>query len=172
MNSFISNKKEKSILDCFTYDLATFFFDDYEEIDSEETPATVMIVYEKQLPWRELKIFDAVQFRIFFDKESLTGSNPVNVKFISKEKKSDVEYLKAIVNKVFSIYGNDDFENGEWNEEDDKQFEEESYRRVWTIEHGESFVCVEFNEEIGITLNILFFNNLIKESEDILDIKH
>ena len=60
--------------------------DAYEEIDSEETPATVMIVYQKDLPWMELEIFDAVQFRIFFDKENLTGSNPINVKFISKQK--------------------------------------------------------------------------------------
>jgi hypothetical protein len=44
MSTFETNKKEKSILDCFTYDLTSFFYDNYEEIDSEETPATVMIV--------------------------------------------------------------------------------------------------------------------------------
>jgi hypothetical protein len=171
MNTFNTIKKNKSILDCFTYDLTSFFFDDYKEIDGEETPATIMIVYEKKLPWNEMGIFDAVQFRIFFDKESLTGSNPVNVKFISLKKKVDLEVLKSIVEKVISIYGEDDFKNGNWNEEDDKAFNNKLYRRVWTIEKGESFVSIEFNESDGITLNILFFNNLLKEANKYLQIK-
>lgn len=166
MNSFSINKKQKSILDCFTYDLTTFFFDDYEEIDSEETPATVMIVYEKVLPWQELKIFDAVQFRIFFDKESLTGSNPVNVKFVSKNKNTEKSNLQDILIKVLDIYGNDDMGKGAWDSNDDELFENKNYRRVWTIEQGESFVSIEFNEEFGITLNILFFNNLVKEPDN------
>lgn len=165
MNSFDINKKEKNILDCFTYDLTTFFFDDYEEIASEETPATVMIVYQKILPWPEMKIFDAVQFRIFFDKENLTGSNPVNVKFISQEKTSDIKYLKKILEKVQKIYGTDDFGKGDWDKQDEEQYLKKDFRRVWTIEKGESFVSVEVNDEYGISLNILFYNNLIKEPE-------
>lgn len=171
MTTFEPNKIEKSILDCFTYDLKSFFYDNYEEIDSEETPATVMIVYQKELPWTELKIFDAVQFRIFFDKENLTGSNPINVKFISKEKKNSQEDLKSIVDKIFSIYGDDDFNHGCWDSDDEEAFNNEPYRRVWTIDQGESFVSVEHNGNDGITLNILFFNNMLKDSEEKVEIK-
>ncbi len=172
MNTFNPNKKSKSILDCFTYDLKTFFFDDYQEIDGEETPATIMIVYEKKLPWNELGIFDAVQFRIFFDKENLTGSNPVNVKFISLAKKVDLALLKAMVEKVLSIYGADDFNNENWNESDEKAFADKNYRRVWTIEKGDSFVSIEYNETDGITLSILFFNNLLKETDKYLEMQY
>ena len=171
MGPFNLNKKSKSILDCFTYDLTTFFYDDYEEIDSEETPATFMIVYEKKLQWKELNLFDAVQFRIFFDKESLTGSNPVNVKFVSKGKAASLKHLQYIVDKVITIYGEDDYRKGDWTNEDEEAFKQKTYRRVWTIEKGESFISIEYNESIGIVLNILFFNNLLKHTGNYLEIK-
>ncbi len=166
MNTFESNKKEKSILDCFTYDLTSFFYDNYEEIDSEETPATVMIVYQKDLPWTEFDIFDAVQFRIFFDKESLTGSNPINVKFISKNKQISSKHMQKMVDKVVSIYGKDDYNQNSWTNKDMELFETKQYRRVWTIEQGDSFVSIEYTENDGITFNILFFNNILKETEE------
>lgn len=166
MGKIESDKKEKNILDCFKYDLTSFFYDNYEEIASEETPATVMIVYQKELPWSELGLFDAVQFRIFFDKESLTGSNPINVKFISKSKEVSAKHLQLIVAKILSLYGDDDYKQGAWNENDDKAFRSMQYRRVWTIEHGDSFISVELTEADGITLNILFFNNMLKEAEE------
>lgn len=165
MVAFESNKKSSSILDCFTYNLTSFFYDDYEEIDSEETPATVMIVYEKKLPWIELEIFDAVQFRIFFDKESITGSNPVNVKFISEEKFITSEDIQKLIDKISQIYGNDNYGKIGWDEDDERAYLSKTYRKVWTIEHGESFVSIEYNETDGITLNILFFNNLMKEPD-------
>ena len=171
MSTFKSNKKNNSILDCFTYNLTSFFYDDYEEIDSEETPATVMIVYEKKLPWVELNIFDAVQFRIFFDKESITGSNPVNVKFISSTKQESPEAIKDLINTVSLIYGSDNYGKKDWDEDDEKSFYSKKFRKVWTIEHGESFVSIEHNETDGITLNILFFNNLMKETEKEEDIE-
>jgi hypothetical protein len=166
MSTFKTNKQEQSILDCFTYDLTSFFSDDYNEIDSEETPATVMIVYEKELPWQEFDVFDTIQFRIFFDKESITGSNPINVRFLSKNKIKDVDILKTIINKIASIYGNDNFGRMEWNSKDDQIISSKNkYRRVWTIEHGESFVSVELNDDGGIFLDILFFNNLLEKKE-------
>ncbi|MDA3890213.1 MAG: hypothetical protein PF517_00960 [Salinivirgaceae bacterium] len=171
MSTFEQNKKEKSILDCFTYDLKSFFYDNYEEIASEETPATVMIVYQKELPWSELEIFNAVQFRIFFDKENLTGSNPINVKFISTEKIGTDKELQSIVDKVISIYGADDYRKGTWDSEDEKTFASEHYRRVWTIEQGESFISIEYNTTDGITLNILFFNNMLKEANEQIKIQ-
>lgn len=170
MNTFNPRKKSKSILDCFTYDLKTFFFDEYQEIASEETPATVMIVYQKKLPWNEMGLFNAVQFRIFFDKETLTGSNPVNVRFVSLEKKKEIKFLKDIVEKVIGIYGADDLKNEGWSESDEASFAKNSFSRVWSIDNGDSFVSVECNEAIGISLNILFFNNMLKESEKNLEV--
>lgn len=171
MTTFEKNKKEDSILDCFTYDLKSFFYDNYEEIDSEETPATVMIVYQKELPWTEMGIFNAVQFRIFFDKENLTGSNPINVKFVAKNKNRSLDELKHIVDKVHTVYGTDDYNRDNWNEEDEEAFCTDNYRRVWTIDQGESFVSIECNPTEGITLNILFFNNMLKNSEEEIEIK-
>lgn len=165
MSPVKTNNTEQTILDCFTYDLTSFFFDEYKEIDSEETPATVMIVYEKELPWLELDVFNAVQFRIFFDKENLTGSNPVNVKFISKEKKGSLSNLQRIVDKVISIYGQDDYRKGDWDESDENAFTAKQFRRVWTVEQGESFISIEYNETDGINLNILFFNNMLQEAQ-------
>jgi hypothetical protein len=172
MGIFNTKKEESSILDCFTYDLTTFFYDDYEEVDSVETPATFMIVYQKELPWKELNFFDAVQFRIFFDKESISGSNPVNVKFINKNKKGGVVQVKKLVERVSSIYKADDKGVEGWGGADEEAVGNNSFRRVWTIEKGESFVSVESTEQDGITLSILFFNNLIKSSDKYLDLKH
>jgi hypothetical protein len=165
MTLFGTNKKETTILDCFTYDLKTFFYDEYEEVASEETPATVMIVYQKKLPWVELEVFDVVQFRIFFDKESLTGSNPVNVRFISSENKAGVNNAKAIINKVFTIYGPDNYNLTEWCDNDIEAYNNLRLRRVWTIDKGESFISIENNQDNGLSLNILFFNNMLKESK-------
>jgi hypothetical protein len=172
MSLFESVKKEKTILDLFTYDLTTFFYGQYEEVDSEETEGTFMIVYERKLPWVELKIFDTLQFRVFFDKENITGSNPINVKFISKENEATIDDVKYVIEKVFEIYGDDDKEEGEWTEIDDQAFEDGLLNRIWTIDKGESFVSVFYTEEEKLVLNILFFNNLIKHTGKYLDIKH
>lgn len=163
MNVSVSKKdKEESILDCINYDLTNFFYDTYEEVDSEETPATFMIVYEKELKEKEFSLFDIVQFRIFFDKDSITGSNPVNVKLLSSNKECELEQLSTITNKIISIYGEDDYRKGNWDKEDEQAFSDKSFRRVWTIERGESFISIEYSEEDGIALSILFFNNLIE----------
>lgn len=159
----VSNEnKEGTILDCINYDLTNFFYDTYEEVDSEETPATFMIVYEKNLPKEEFEIFDVVQFRIFFDKDSITGSNPVNVKFVSSNKVGELQQLSTLTNMIIDLYGEDDYRKENWDEEDEQAFSEKSFRRVWTIERGESFISVEYSDQDGITLSILFFNNLIE----------
>ena len=172
MSLFDSAKTEKNILDLFTYDLTTFFYGQYDEVDSEETEGTFMIVYERKLPWVELKIFDTVQFRVFFDKENITGSNPINVKFLVRENEISGENIKYVIDKIYEIYGDDDKEKGEWSEDDDKAVENYTLNRIWTIEKGESFVSVFYSEDEKLVLNILFFNNLIKHSGKYLDIKH
>lgn len=154
--------KKESILDCINYNLTNFFFDSYNEVAGEETPATVMVVYQKELEQKEFDLFDRVQFRIFFDKDSITGSNPVNVKLLSSQKQGGLTDISNIVAEIVEIYGDDDYRRGTWNEEDEKAFSDKSFRRVWTIEKGESFISVEHSEEEGISLSILFFNNLIE----------
>lgn len=172
MSLFDSAKKEMSILDIFTYDLTTFFYGQYEEIDSEETEGTFMIVYERNLPWIELDIFNVVQFRVFFDKANITGSNPINVKFIVRDQKVGLEDIKRVVARVEEIYGVDDKGDSGWTEETDKEVETFAFSRIWTIEKGESFVSVFYTEDEQLVLNILFFNNLIKHTGKYLDIKH
>ncbi len=162
MNKFKSSKKESSILDCFTYDLKSFFYDQYKEVDSEETPATVMIVYQKELEWKEFDYFDTVQFRIFFDKDALTGSNPINVKLLSQTEKPNMNVAREIVSKIYDIYGKDDASKGAWTNKDQKDYKEKNFKRTWSIKQGDSFIHLEYSEEKGFSLNILFFNNMIE----------
>jgi hypothetical protein len=81
------------------------------------------------------------------------------VRFVSKDDPSEI---KKIVNRIVGIYGPDDSQQGEWNESDESKLENTTFRRVWTIEKGESFISIEYNIQDGISLNILFFNNLMK----------
>ncbi len=172
MNVANSNNSKRTILDLFTYDLTTFFYgDDYEEIDSQDTPGMFMIDYEKKLPWTELNVFDTVQFRVFFDKDNITGSNPVNVKLFAKE--IDVSRKKAsyVIDQVFGIYGMDDNEKTVMDKEDDKLAVKGALIRKWTIEKGISFISVYYDQNKMLELNILFFNNLIKHTGKYLNIK-
>ncbi len=171
MDLFDSEKKERTILDLFTYDLTTFFYGDYEEVDSKETEETFMIVYEKNLPWTELNSFDTVQFRVFFDKHNITGSNPINVKLLAKNTIIDIDNVKSVIEQVFELYGNDDEGKGKWSNQDKIDFLRKDLKRIWTIEKGESFVTLYYNDDENFVLNILFLNNLIKHTGKYLDIK-
>ncbi|MBE9466799.1 MAG: hypothetical protein IMY72_00600 [Bacteroidetes bacterium] len=171
MDLFDSEKKGKTILDLFTYDLTTFFYGEYEEVDSEETEETFMIVYEKKLPWTELNAFDTLQFRVFFDKHNITGSNPINVKLLAKDTIIDIDNVKSVVENVFDVYGKDDDERAEWTNQDKIDFFSKKLKRIWTIEKGVSFVTVYYNEDEKLVLNILFLNNLIKHTGKYLDLK-
>ncbi len=71
-----------NIIELFTFDLTTFFFEeDFEEVDCHEEKGVLMVEYQKQLPWVELKLFDRVIFRVFNDKDNIVGSSHINVKF-------------------------------------------------------------------------------------------
>jgi hypothetical protein len=167
-----SKNTERTILDLFAYDLTTFFYgDDYEEIDSQDTPGMFMIDYEKKLPWTELDIFDTIQFRVFFDKDNITGSNPVNVKLFAKETIINRAKASKVVDQIFGIYGMDDFGKTVMDAEDDKQAVKGNLIRKWTIEKGISFVSVYYEQNKKLELNILFFNNLIKHTGKYLNIK-
>lgn len=155
-------RKNKSILDYIGYDIKNFFNDNYYELRCEETIATVMIVYEKTVRKLEFDIFDKVQFHIFFDKENITSSNPINVKLISSKKLEDEDTIKKIINVVTKIYGIDDEQKGDWNDDDKNKLKDKTFKRIWTIEQGESFVNINNTKEHGLTLNILFVNNIVE----------
>lgn len=170
MHFFETSKKEKSILDLFTYDLTTFFYGDYQEVESHDTEAMFMIVYERKLPWSEMDLLDAVQFRVFFDKNNFTGSNPINVRMLAREQELTAKKLETIVNSIVELYGNDDLGKGQWDAEDQDDFDNKKLVRRWSIQEGESFITIYYNEDT-FELNILFLNNIIKHTGKYLNIK-
>ncbi len=170
MRFFDTSKKEKSILDIFTYDLTTFFYGDYQEIESHDTEAMFMIVYERKLPWSELDLLDTVQFRVFFDKNNFTGSNPINVRLLARDFDVTTSKLKGLVDNIAELYGKDDNGKGEWSEEDEEEFNNNNWERRWSIQEGESFITLYYNEN-GFEMNILFLNNIIKHTGKYLNIK-
>lgn len=170
MGFFGQGKKEQTILDVFTYDITSFFYGEYEEVESIDTESMFMIVYERMLPWVEHDCFDAIQFRVFFDKENFTGSNPVNVRLYAKNILPEVQNIGKLIERIHKIYGPDDEGNVQFSATDEAQVAARDFSRRWTIEKGESFVTIYYNEK-GFELNILFLNNLIKHTGKYLNIK-
>ena len=144
MNYFDSNLKEKTILDILTFDLSTFFYGDYQEINSEEIEGTFMIDYEKKLPWSEFDIFDYLYFRVFNDKKNIHGSNHINATLINKEIELEKEKITEMLNKLFHIYGVDDLKRGRWELNDDEDFKAKDYKlfppRQVFLKYGANFL--------------------------------
>ena len=149
---------EEVFFDSFNYKLSTFFHDDYTEIDSIETPATFMIVYEKKLDQKEFGLFDRLQFRIFYDKESITADNPVNVKFIADS--YTPADIKKVADTIHEFFGLDD--SGICASASIDTYSQDEFDLFWTVGDGESFISIEKSESEGLSLNILFYNNLTK----------
>ncbi len=161
MNFF---KEPKNILDLFTYDLTTFFYEDYEEINSEEILDTVLIDYEKKLPWKEFDVFDHVVFRVFIEKTNITGTNHINVTMDAKEGFTK-EHIEGIIEKVTRISGIDDNRKGFWSGSDDENFEKGYLDRMWTLGKNENIYSLRliYDKNSGLQLSILFFTNLLKQ---------
>lgn len=170
MSFFDIPKREKNILELFTYDIVSFFYGDYVEVESIDTESMFMIVYEKPLPWVELGCFDTIQFRVFFDKDNFTGSNPVNVRLLYKNGNPTPDAISKMINSIHSIYGKDDDDRVEFSEQDIVDIKNLDWERRWTIEKGESFITA-YMRPTGLELNILFLNNLIKHTGKYLNIK-
>ena len=149
---------EEVFFESFNYKLSSFFHDDYTEIDSIETPATFMIVYEKKLGQKEFGLFNRLQFRIFYDKEIITGDNPVNVKLLGNDSYS-AESVMALAKEIGAIFGLDD--SGTCSNADVSFYKADEYDLFWTIGDGESFISIERDAKEGLSLNILFYNNLV-----------
>ncbi|MDA3865552.1 MAG: hypothetical protein PF489_02255 [Salinivirgaceae bacterium] len=170
MRFFETSKKEKSVLDLFTYDLTTFFYGEYKEVESFDTEAMFMIVYERKLPWNEMNLLDNVQFKVFFDKNNFTGSNPINVRLFSTESEITPKKVARLVNSIVELYGNDDYEGGEWSDTEEEAFTAYKWDRKWSIQEGESFITMNYDGET-FEMNILFLNNIIKHTGKYLNIK-
>lgn len=157
----------KNIIELFTFDLTTFFFEeDFEEIDCSEEQGMFMVEYKKNLPWTELDLFSQVVFRIFNDKENLEGSSHINVKFPSNPDLVSEKHLESLTNILFKIYGWDDDSNGEWNEKDKENYKQNKLERIWTLGEGRFIYTVKITQEENgqMNLNILFFNHLLRLS--------
>jgi hypothetical protein len=155
----------KNIIELFTFDLTTFFFEeDYEEVQSQEGEGVFMVEYEKILPWIEMGLFEKVQFRVFNDKTNIIGSNHINVMLPATESLVDVEKVAHLLNSLYNIYGWDDENRGEWSDYDHHDFLEKSLERQWTLGEGKYIysIKVTFNQKYGLLLKILFFNHLLE----------
>lgn len=158
----------KSVLDLFIYDLSKFFLDeDYDEISCEEIQGLFMIEYEKVLPWTELNIFDKARFRVFNDKKNIIGSNHINLSLLNDGIILSSNEVKNVVNKIYEIYGNDDNNKGEWTQEDEIDYKENIFGRVWTLGDGVDVYSITLNirPTKQLMLNILFFTNLLKQTK-------
>ena len=154
----------KNIIELFTFDLTTFFYeDDYEEIACTENEGVFMIEFEKVLPWVELGLFETVIFRVFNDKRNIVGSNHINVRFTSKIVDNLKKYIVKLINKLNIIYGLDDDNSGSWSENDDEALELLKLKRQWTLGEGINIYAVRVLIIDGeLVLEVLFFNHLVE----------
>lgn len=164
MDIFGLFEEPKNIIEMFTFDLTTFFYeDDYEEIACTENEGVFMIEFEKALPWMELGLFETTVFRVFNDKRNILGSNHINVRFTSKITDSSKRYIVKLVNKLNIIYGLDDDNSGSWMEKDDEALKLFKLKRQWTLGEGKSIYAVRLliNDSV-LVLEVLFFNHLVE----------
>ena len=105
MNAFGLFNEPKNIIELFTFDLTTFFYeDDYEEIACIENEGVFMIEFEKMLPWTELGLFNTVIFRVFNDKRNTIGSSHINIRLTTEINSKSKKHIIKLVNKLNIIY--------------------------------------------------------------------
>lgn len=168
MTTFSLLKEPKNIIELFTFDLTTFFYEeDYVEVSCDEKDGVFMIEYEKNLPWIEHDLFNKVVFRIFNDKHNIVGSNHINVDFPAEENQVSVTNLKKLTSKLVKIYGWDDENRGQWDSNDETDFKNKTFERIWTLGEGKFIYSVRlvYNLKYGLILKILFFNHLLELSK-------
>ncbi|MGD9994690.1 MAG: hypothetical protein AB7S69_15440 [Salinivirgaceae bacterium] len=164
MAAFGLFKEPKNIIELFTFDLTSFFMEeDFSEVLCEESDGVFMIEYEKILPWCEHDLFEKVVYRVFNDKKNIIGSNHINVRFQAQGDKLNLENAKNLVNKLHKTYGWDDENRIEWTADDEQDFNNSGLKRQWTLGEGKYIYQVKVNQSktTGLTLTILFFNNLL-----------
>jgi len=131
-------------------------------VENVETQATIMVINEMELNKPEFGIFNKLQFRIFYDKESITADNPINVKLIAeKYKPADIKKTADIICEHFGL---DD--SGFCASANIDTYSQEEFDLFWTVGDGESFISIEKDKAEGLSLNILFYNNLTNPKFD------
>lgn len=168
METFGMFKEPKNIIELFTFDLTTFFYeDDYEEIACVENDGVFMIEFEKMLPWTELGIFNTIIFRLFNEKRNVIGSRHINVRLTAEINDKSKKSIIKIVNKLNIIYGSDDDNTSEWTTNDDASLYSSTFNRQWTLGDGNKIYTIRlFAQKNTIILTILFFNHLVEHIKD------
>lgn len=158
----MDTNRKKTILDFLTIDISTFFNQNYIEVGTEDTPAIQVVDYELKLDNKELDIFDTIRLRVLFDKNNIEGETHINASFRCKKRRTNKEDAINLVNKMASFFSEDNNGNKYWDENDDINYENGTFNRVWATGIGENFVSIFHKEITGLELNILFLNNLLK----------
>jgi hypothetical protein len=164
MNTFGLLKEPKNIIELFTFDLTSFFYEeDYTEIHSEEVDGIFMIEYSKELPWIEHELFENVVFRVFNDKANIVGGNHINVNLAATPEKLTVEKVHKLVDQLYQIYSYDDENKGQWSQSDLGDFQQKTLERLWTLGENKNIYSVKltYSSKYGLELKILFFNHLL-----------
>ncbi len=158
--------RPRTIIDLITYDPSTFFLsDDYIEIHSEDEQGTIMIDYEKSLPWTEQGLFDSVIFRMFTDKTNITGGNHINATFLARNTSVDKTKFIDFLKKLIDIYGLDDNGHSDWGQDDEKLLKEGNpVERIWTSGKDKELYSIKltFDLKQGAVVKIFFLNRLLK----------
>ncbi len=154
--------EKKNILKLIKFDLTTFYVGEYKEVNTEDTPAILIVDYEKKLDNKEFEIFDALRFRVLFDKSNITGETHINASFRAKKKRISKEETIKLTNYLFEQFGKDNHNKEAWTISDEDEYNNYNFNRIWSTGMGDNFVSLSFKEVPGLELNILFLNNLLK----------
>lgn len=152
---------KRNILDFINFDLTKFYVGEYKEVNTEDTPAILIVDYEKKLENKEFDIFDTLRFRVLFDKSNITGETHINASFRSKKRRVSKEETEVLINKFFKYFGFDNDGRGAWSNLDEEAFSKYDLHRIWSSGMGDNFISISYKEVVGLELNILFLNNLL-----------
>lgn len=158
----IKDNERVNILDQIKFDLTTFYIGEYKEVNTEDTPAILIVDYEKKLEEKEFEIFDTLRFRVMFDKSNITGETHINATFRAKKKRISKEETVALLTKFHEYLGRDNDGRQAWDVGDDENFDNYQLNRIWSTGMGDNFISISYKEVTGLELHILFLNNLLK----------
>jgi len=160
MNSLI--EQGENILDLLSFDITKYFENNYQIVQTEDSPAVQIVDYEQELPINEFDFFDTLHLMVMFDKFFITSDTHMNATFRTKKRELSIKEIKEVTNFFFNLYGLDDSKKGKWTKSDIKNLKLFSFNRIWPIGNGESFVKLAYKKDTGFEISILFLNNLLE----------
>src|ERR1035437_566659 len=119
-----------NLLDVFTFDITSFFGNEYQIISTEDSPAVQIVDYEISLPKIELEVFDTLHLMVMFDKFFIESDTHINATFRKKQNQLNFEEIKNITNYFHKIYGNDDSKNKKWTKKDVEKVKDFTFNRI------------------------------------------